>query len=392
MNPGSIVCVCGAGTMGSGIAQTAAAAGFYTILYELNDDVLEKAKTSIEKNLQSLVEKRKITGNAKAETLNNLRFTNNLSDCVGDIIIEAIIEKPEAKIDLFNQLAALNHSETVFASNTSSLSVTQIAKGIKHPERVIGMHFFNPATIMKLVEVVKTEFTNEQTTNIIIELAKQMNKTPVICKDSPGFIVNRVARPFYIESLRLAEKGLIDYATIDSLMESTGFKMGPFKLMDLIGNDINYAVSCSVYEQLDKPERLRPSSIQKDKVETGQFILRQAHIELAKQMNKTPVICKDSPGFIVNRVARPFYIESLRLAEKGLIDYATIDSLMESTGFKMGPFKLMDLIGNDINYAVSCSVYEQLDKPERLRPSSIQKDKVETGQLGKKTNRGYYNY
>ncbi len=271
MNPGSIVCVCGAGTMGSGIAQTAAAAGFYTILYELNDDVLEKAKTSIEKNLQSLVEKRKITGNAKAETLNNLRFTNNLSDCVGDIIIEAIIEKPEAKIDLFNQLAALNHSETVFASNTSSLSVTQIAKGIKHPERVIGMHFFNPATIMKLVEVVKTEFTNEQTTNIIIELAKQMNKTPVICKDSPGFIVNRVARPFYIESLRLAEKGLIDYATIDSLMESTGFKMGPFKLMDLIGNDINYAVSCSVYEQLDKPERLRPSSIQKDKVETGQL-------------------------------------------------------------------------------------------------------------------------
>ena len=271
MNPGSIVCICGAGTMGSGIAQTAAGAGFYTILYELNDAVLEKAKASIEKNLQLLVEKRKITGNAREETLNNLRFTNNLSDCVADIIIEAIIEKPETKIALFNQLAGLNQSETVFASNTSSLSITQIAKGIKNPERVIGMHFFNPATIMKLVEVVKTEFTNEQTTSIIIELAKQMNKTPVICKDSPGFIVNRVARPFYIESLRLAEKGLIEFTTIDSLMESTGFKMGPFKLMDLIGNDINYAVSCSVYEQLDKPERLRPSSIQKDKVDTGQL-------------------------------------------------------------------------------------------------------------------------
>ena len=271
MDPGSIICVCGAGTMGSGIAQATAASGFYTILYELNDAVLEKAKVSIEKNLQSLVEKRKITGNAKEETLNNLHFTNNLRDCLGKVIIEAIIEKPEAKIALFNQLAEINHSETVFASNTSSLSITQIAKGVKKPERVIGMHFFNPATIMKLVEVVKTDLTNEQTTNIIIELSKQMNKTPVICKDSPGFIVNRIARPFYIESLRLIEEELIDFAKIDSLMESTGFKMGPFKLMDLIGNDINYAVSCSIYEQLGDPERLRPSFIQKEKVETGQL-------------------------------------------------------------------------------------------------------------------------
>jgi 3-hydroxybutyryl-CoA dehydrogenase len=271
MNPGSVICICGAGTMGSGIAQAAASAGFYTILYELNDTVLEKAKTSIEKNLQSLVEKRKITGNAKEETLNNLKFTNNLHDCLGDVIIEAIIEKPEAKIALFNQLAEINHSETVFTSNTSSLSITQLAKGIKNPERVIGMHFFNPATIMKLVEVVKTEFTNEQTTNTIIELIKQLNKTPVICIDSPGFIVNRVARPYYIESLRLAEENAADFSTIDSLMESTGFKMGPFRLMDLIGNDINYAVSCSVYEQLNKPERLRPSDIQKGKVERGQL-------------------------------------------------------------------------------------------------------------------------
>ena len=271
MDPGSTICICGAGTMGCGIAQAAASSGFYTILYELNDVVLEKAKRSIEKNLQSLVEKRKITGNAKEETLNNLRFTNNLQDCMGDVIIEAIIEKPEAKIALFNQLAEINHSETVFASNTSSLSITQIAKGVKNPERVIGMHFFNPATIMKLVEVVKTDLTNEQTTNIIIELAKQMNKKPVICKDSAGFIVNRVARPFYIESLRLLEEELIDLAKIDSLMESTGFKMGPFKLMDLIGIDINYAVSCSVYEQLGDPERLKPSFIQKEKVETGKL-------------------------------------------------------------------------------------------------------------------------
>jgi len=271
MNPGSLICICGAGTMGSGIAQAVASSGFYAILYELNDTVLEKAKASIEKNLQSLVEKRKITGNAKEETLNNLKFTNNLHDCLADVIIEAIIEKTEAKIALFNQLAEINHSETVFASNTSSLSITQIAKGVKNPERIIGMHFFNPATIMKLVEVVNTEFTNEQTTNSIVELTKQLGKTPVICKDSPGFIVNRIARPYYIESLRLAEENIADLSTIDSLMEATGFKMGPFKLMDFIGNDVNYAVSCSVYEQMNKPERLKPSDIQKEKVEKGQL-------------------------------------------------------------------------------------------------------------------------
>ena len=271
MDPGSIICICGAGTMGSGIAQAAASSGFYTILYELNEEVLQKAKASIEKNLQSLVEKNKISGKAKEDTLNNLRFINSLQDCLGDIIIEAIVEKTEAKIALFNQLAGINRSETVFASNTSSLSITKIAKAVKNSERVIGMHFFNPATIMKLVEVVKTDLTNENTLNAIIELTKQLGKTPVLCKDSPGFIVNRVARPYYIESLRLAEENIGDFKTIDSLMEATGFKMGPFKLMDLIGNDINYAVSCSVYEQLDKPERLRPSSIQKEKVETGQL-------------------------------------------------------------------------------------------------------------------------
>ena len=271
MNPTSIICICGAGTMGSGIAQASASSGFYTILYELNSTVLEKAQSSIAKNLQSLVEKRKITGNAKEETLNNLKFTNNLHDCLADVIIEAIIEKPEAKIALFNQLAEINHSETVFASNTSSLSITEIAKKVKNPERVIGMHFFNPATIMKLVEVVNTNYTNENTTRIIIELAKQMNKTAVLCNDSPGFIVNRVARPYYIESLRLAEENIADFSAIDLIMESTGFKMGPFKLMDLIGNDINYAVSCSVYDQLGKPERLRPSAIQKEKVEKEEF-------------------------------------------------------------------------------------------------------------------------
>ncbi len=257
--------------MGSGIAQAAAQCGIYTILFDLNAEVLQKAQAAIEKNLASLVEKQKLTAAQQQQILGNLIFTTDLHQCLADVIIEAIVEKAEAKIALFNQLAEINHSEVIFASNTSSLSISLLQKKIMQPQRVAGLHFFNPATIMKLVEVVKGEHTNDAVVDALIALVKQMHKMPVVCKDAPGFIVNRVARPYYIEALRLAEEGVADYATIDALMEASGFKMGPFKLMDLIGNDVNYAVSCSVYEQLGKPERLRPSIIQKEKVESGKL-------------------------------------------------------------------------------------------------------------------------
>ncbi|HEX4877410.1 MAG TPA: 3-hydroxyacyl-CoA dehydrogenase NAD-binding domain-containing protein [Chitinophagaceae bacterium] len=265
------ICVCGAGTMGSGIAQAAAQAGFATLLYELNPVVLEKAKNNIHKNLLQLTEKGKISLAEKDSIEKRISFTDDIHHCLADVFIEAIIEKTDIKIALFNQLAELNHSECIFASNTSSLSITEIAKNVQRPDRVIGMHFFNPATIMKLVEVVNTEFTNEATTSTVVELARQMGKTPVVCKDSPGFIVNRVARPYYIESLRQAEEGGVSMEQIDAAMEAAGFKMGPFKLMDLIGNDVNYAVSCSVYEQLGRPERLKPSYIQEQKVKDGKL-------------------------------------------------------------------------------------------------------------------------
>lgn len=265
------ICVCGAGTMGSGIAQAAAQSGIYTILFDLNDEVLSKAKLAIEKNLTTLVEKQKLTTEQKQQILGNLLFTSDLHQCLADIIIEAIIEKAEAKIALFNQLAEINHSEVIFASNTSSLSISHLQQHIMQPQRVAGLHFFNPATIMKLVEVVKGDQTSDGVMEQLTAFVQQMNKIPVVCKDAPGFIVNRVARPYYIEALRLAEEGVADYASIDALMEASGFKMGPFKLMDLIGNDVNYAVSCSVYEQLGTPERLKPSFIQKEKVETGKL-------------------------------------------------------------------------------------------------------------------------
>ena len=265
------ICICGAGTMGSGIAQVSATAGFKTILFDVNNAVVETAKTKIETDLQTLVSKQKITAERKENILQQFVFTSNINDCIADVIIEAVVEKSEIKISLFNQLAALNDDKTIFATNTSSLSISEIANKISKPQRFAGLHFFNPAPIMKLVEVVKGEQTSDETISQLIELTRKFGKTPVVCKDSPGFIVNRVARPYYIESLRLAEEGLADFETIDRLLESKGFKMGPFKLMDLIGNDVNYAVSCSVYDQLNQPERLKPSSIQKEKVEKGEL-------------------------------------------------------------------------------------------------------------------------
>ncbi len=257
--------------MGSGIAQVSAHAGFKTILYEVNETVLANAKTSIEKNLNALVEKGKISQSEKEKTFVRIQFTSAVQNCIADIFIEAIIEKPEAKTALFDQLEELNRREVIFASNTSSLSITALAGKMKNPERVIGMHFFNPAPLMKLVEVVNTGLTRPDIIQTICGLVQKMGKTPVVCKDSPGFIVNRVARPFYIESLRLVEGGLTSIEKIDMLLESAGFKMGPFKLMDLIGNDVNYAVSCSVYDQLGHPDRLKPSNIQKEKVDKGEL-------------------------------------------------------------------------------------------------------------------------
>ena len=260
------VCVCGAGTMGSGIAQVCAASGYEVILFDLNEAIIRQARINIESDLQKLISKQKISEKEKKRTLQRLHFTSDINDCVADLVIEAIIEKAEAKISLFHQLQLINERQTIFATNTSSLSVTEIASQLTKPENFIGLHFFNPAPLMKLVEVIKTTRTKDETINTILSFVRSLKKEPVVCKDSPGFIVNRVARPFYIESLRLFEDGNVSFETIDKLLESRGFRMGPFKLMDLIGNDINYAVSCSVYEQLNRPERLKPSFIQKEKV------------------------------------------------------------------------------------------------------------------------------
>jgi 3-hydroxybutyryl-CoA dehydrogenase len=265
------VCVCGGGTMGSGIAQAAAQAGIDTRVFDVDIAVLDRAKEAISRSLQALVQKGKITAADQQLIAQRIKYTSQITDCVADLFIEAIVEKLEVKIRLINQLAELNGESAIYASNTSSLSIQAIADAVTCPGRVAGMHFFNPATIMKLVEIVVTDLTPREVTNELSDFARRLGKSAVICRDSPGFTVNRVARPYYIESLRLVEEGYATFETIDSVLETAGFRMGPFRLMDLIGNDVNFAVSCSVFDQLGRPERLRPSFLQEARVKAGEL-------------------------------------------------------------------------------------------------------------------------
>jgi 3-hydroxybutyryl-CoA dehydrogenase len=257
--------------MGSGIAQVAATAGFSTLLYELNENVLAQSRDQLQRQLARLESKGKLEQGQANVIFSRIHFTSDITECIADVFIEAIIEKPEPKAALFNTLIKQNGNTAIFATNTSSLSVSAIAAATDAPSRVAGMHFFNPAPLMKLVEIVQGAETNDAVATALTDLTRRVGKTPVRCKDRPGFIVNRVARPYYTEALRLVEEGYADPATLDQLLEGLGFRLGPFRLMDLIGHDVNYAVSSSVYEQLGKPERLRPSYIQEALVQKGEL-------------------------------------------------------------------------------------------------------------------------
>jgi 3-hydroxybutyryl-CoA dehydrogenase len=215
--------------------------------------------------------KGKITADESASSLSRIFFTGNMAECHADLVIEAIIESEEAKLMLFRSLAEHNSGDCLFASNTSSLSIDALQQKIPNPSRLAGLHFFNPAHVMKLVEVVKGSQTDEEVIEALLEVCRRMNKTAVVCRDAPGFIVNRVARHYYLESMRSLEKNIASMEEIDKIMEASGFKMGPFRLMDLIGMDINLAVSRSIYEAFDRKERFEPSAIQIEKVNKGEL-------------------------------------------------------------------------------------------------------------------------
>lgn len=263
--------IAGAGTMGAGIAQVTAQSGFNTLLFDLNPQMLDKAKAGIDKSLSSLVSKGKITPDQHSDILGRIQFCSNVQELKADLIIEAIVERLEVKQQLFNTLAEINGDQCILATNTSSIPVTQIAAKVPHPQRVLGIHFFNPAPVMKLVEVISGVETDVEIALHCKQFIEKMGKTVVMAADAPGFIVNRVARHYYVEGLKLAEEQVASIEGIDALLESSGFKMGPFRLMDLIGVDTNFSVTSSIYELFHQDGKFRPSRIQQQKVDAGHW-------------------------------------------------------------------------------------------------------------------------
>ncbi|HET8626188.1 MAG TPA: 3-hydroxyacyl-CoA dehydrogenase [Thermomicrobiales bacterium] len=255
--------VVGAGTMGAGIAQLAASRGDAVVLYDVGEDLLARAREGIGARYARDVERGRQTREEADAALGRIRATTRLADVAGaQAVIEAAPEDLALKREIFAELDRLCPPETILASNTSSLSITSIAAACRHPARVAGMHFFNPAPVLPLVEVISGAATAEATAEAVAALARRLGKTPVRALDTPGFIVNRVARPFYGEALRILDEGIAGPAEIDRIVRSAGFRMGPFELMDLIGVDVNFAVTRSIYEATFQEPRYRPSPLQ----------------------------------------------------------------------------------------------------------------------------------
>lgn len=267
MNVGII----GSGTMGSGIAQVAATSGCKVKLYDTNSAILDKAKLALEKILNRLIEKGRIDTAEKSRIQGNIQYVDSLQNLAdSNLIIEAIVENLDIKQKVFSELESYVSNDCIIASNTSSLSIASIASSLQKPERCIGIHFFNPAPIMKLVEVIPAIQTSNEILEKTVEIISDWKKTVAVAKDTPGFIVNRIARPFYGESLRIYEEGLADFATIDwSLKSLGGFRMGPFELMDFIGNDVNYTVTETVFTAFYFDPRYKPAFTQKRFAEAG---------------------------------------------------------------------------------------------------------------------------
>ena len=265
--------VIGSGSMGSGIAQVASTADCTVIVYDVSKEACELSQQKLDKILARLVEKERINS-AKAESIkNNISYVDDLSQFKScDLIIEAIIENIDIKKNVFTELSNIVSNDCILASNTSSLSITSLAAAVKNPERFIGLHFFNPAPLMKLVEIIPAIQTSQTTIQQSTEIITSWSKTTVLAKDTPGFIVNKVARPFYGEAIRILEEGITDVATIDwAMVELAGFRMGPFTLTDFIGHDVNYVVSETVFAAFYYDGRYKPSFTQKRLVEAGYF-------------------------------------------------------------------------------------------------------------------------
>ena len=345
--------IVGAGTMGIGIAQIAAQNKHQVILYDLSDAQLEKAKSGLEKVLNRLVEKERISDNERKNILTRILFTNKINElwpC--GLVIEAIVESIKIKHEVFTSLEDVVSEHCILATNTSSLSIASIGAALKTSKRIIGIHFFNPAPLMPLVEIIPAIQTNEQTTKTCKDLIAKWGKTVVLCKDTPGFIVNRVARPFYGEALRIYEEGIADFVTIDwALTEKGGFKMGPFTLMDYIGNDVNFAVTESVFKAFFYDPRFKPSLTQKRYAEAG-FLGRKSgrgyyDYENLK-LNPKPQTDDTLGERILNRILCLLVNEAIDAVFMGVTSIEDVDLAMtKGVNYPKGLLKWGDEIGLD---------------------------------------------
>lgn len=373
--------IIGSGAMGSGIAQVAATAGHSVIVFDTNTTALEKANANWKLSIDKLVEKQKLTREKGDSILHNLKTSTTLesfSNC--SLIIEAIVENIDVKQKVFTDLEKIVTSNCVLASNTSSLSITSIASACLKPNRVIGIHFFNPAQLMPLVEIIPGLASDA---NIIIETQKLIDswgKTTVLGKDTPGFIVNRIARPYYGESIRIYEEGIADFSTIDWALKEVGqFKMGPFELMDLIGNDVNYTVTETVWKQFFFDPRYKPSLTQKRLFEAKHFGRKSGKgyynyaegsipLEPKKDQELAQQIFLRVISMLINEAVDALY---LNIASREDLDIA----MTKGVNYPKGLLKWADEIGlekilNTLNY-----LYQEYNE-DRYRPSVLLKRMV----------------
>ena len=377
------VSVIGAGTMGSGIAQIAATKGHEVCLYDSFNKSLENSKNNLNKILNRLVEKEKINNETKKQILGRIKFSSNLKDIeASSLVIEAIVEDISIKQQLFKEIEPIVTENCIIATNTSSLSIASIAGVCKKADRVIGMHFFNPAPLMPLVEIIPAVQTSQQTSKKTKNLIDSWEKVSVIVKDTPGFIVNRVARPFYGEALRIYEEGIADFITIDwAIKEIGGFRMGPFELMDYIGNDVNYTVTETVFNAFYFDPRYKPSFTQKRMKEAGYYGRKtgkgfydysQDLPEPKKDYELGKKILFRILSMLINEAADAVF---LNIASKKDIDLA----MTKGVNYPKGLLSWADEIGIK-------KVFNQLDElyneysEDRYRPSPILKRMIKNNQ------------
>lgn len=379
-----VVGVLGAGTMGAGIAQVAAQNGSEVVLVDLNQEMLTKAENNLDKVLARLVEKGSISEDEKINIQGRITYSTDVHDFKSSkIVIEAIVEKLEVKHSVFANLETIVSHDCILASNTSSLSIASIGSVLKNSSRVIGIHFFNPAPLMPLVEIIPAVQTSQETLDFSKELIRSWKKVGVICKDTPGFIVNRVARPYYGEALKIYEEGLADFATIDWAMTTIGgFRMGPFTLMDYIGNDVNYAVTESVFASFYYDPRFKPSFTQKRHMEAGFYgrksgrgYYNYADGTVLPQANEDKVLGQK----IVNRILAMLINEAidavfLNVATKEDVDLA----MTNGVNYPKGLLKWADEIGlNNVLMQLEELFHEYGE--DRYRPNPLLRRMVKEG-------------